>query len=78
MNLFNYQQRVPHFKNDLLEVVGNLLGSLKIDNSIKSKNSIIKSLYDFHHSVRYTFGLLSYDEIRKYLSNKIPIDEFNV
>jgi hypothetical protein len=78
MNIFNYYNRRPYLNIDLLNLIGNLYKGLKVNNRIKSKNSIINSLYDFHHSIRFSFGLLTYEDIRKYLNKKINIDEFNV
>nr|WKR37717.1 putative RNA-dependent RNA polymerase [Leptosphaeria biglobosa mitovirus 1] len=78
MNIFNYYLRRPHLDIDLLNLIGDLYKGIKVSNRVKSKSTIIKLLYDFHHSIRFSFNLLSYEDIRKYLNNKIVIEEFNV
>ncbi|CAB42652.1 RNA-dependent RNA polymerase, putative [Ophiostoma mitovirus 4] len=76
MNIFTYLQRIPSLNVDILTCVGKLYGYLLIRNRIKSPNTIKRSLYDFHHSIRYSFGLLNYEEIRNYLHNKFPFDNY--
>lgn len=76
MNLFNYINRVPYLDINLLDAMGSIYKGLIIGKRVKSSNSIIKQLYDFHHSIRYSFGLISYQELRNYLIVKFPIDEY--
>lgn len=78
MNIFNYFQRIPSIHVNLLHLMCELYKGLKIGNRIKSSNTIYRQLYDFHHAIRYSFGILTYEEIRNYFFNKIPIEEFIV
>jgi len=78
MNIFNYILRNPHLSVDLLGLMGTIYGGLKVGSRCKSRKTIIKSLYDFHHSIRHSFGLLTYDELRSYMCRKFNFDVFNI
>jgi len=79
MNLFNYKLRIPSQDWDLLDTLGSIYAGIKVNNRIKSKNTTISCLIDFHHSIRFSFGLLTYQEIRRYLGRKFfKLDEFNL
>jgi hypothetical protein len=55
-----------------------LYKGLKIGNRIKSSRTIYGHLYDFHHAIRYSYGFLTYEELRNYFINKIDIEDFIV
>jgi hypothetical protein len=79
MHIFNYLNRRPSLDVDLLVLIGELYNKLLIGKRRKTSNTIKRELYDFHHSIRYSFNLLTYEEIRNYLINKFgKIDEFVV
>jgi hypothetical protein len=35
-------------------------------------------LYDFNHTVRFTFGLVTYDELRQFLARKLNLSYGNI
>jgi len=78
MHIFSYLNRRPSLNVDLLVLIGELYNKLLIGKRRKTSNTIKRELYDFHHSIRYSFNLLTYQELRNYLNTKIKIDEFVV
>jgi len=78
MNIFNYYLRNPSLSVDLLTLMGYLYNGLKISNRIKTSKTIIKSLIDFHHAIRFSFGLSNYEELRNYFIIKFPIENYIV
>jgi len=78
MNIFNYYLRNPSLRVDLLTLMGYLYNGLKLKGRFYKSNFIIKSLIDFHHAIRFSFGLSNYEELRNYFIDKIQIENYIV
>jgi hypothetical protein len=71
LNIFTYIQRIPqNSPYNSLVIICKLYSGLTINGRTKSFNSLYKMLYDFSHSLRFSFGLITYDELRAYLVQK--------
>jgi len=58
--------------------MGYLYNGLKLKGRFYKSNFIIKSLIDFHHAIRFSFGLSNSEELRNYFINKIQIENYIV
>jgi hypothetical protein len=71
LNIFTYIQRIPQSSPySSLVIICKLYSNLPINGRCKSYKSLYMMLYDFSHSLRFSFGLITYDELRSYLVKK--------
>jgi hypothetical protein len=70
MQLFTYFQRQPQWYSKVSNLIGNIYHGLMIGNRVKSVKYFKTKLYDFDHSIRYSFGLTNYEEMRNYFHHK--------
>lgn len=74
--LFSWCQRTLVQPLPILDLVSKLYSNLPRGKRISSFNSIRRSLYDFHHAMRWSTGLMTYDELRSYMCHKVRKDDF--
>jgi hypothetical protein len=63
-----------------LDLVAKLYDKLpyKLKGKVRNHSSrkVYNLLYDFHFSMKYSFGNLTYDEFRNYIMGKNPYESF--
>lgn len=70
-NLFTYNMRMPFLGQlTLVQLISRVYNGLKINNRFLTSNLIHNSLYFFVAALRYTHGLLTYDELRKFIAEQ--------
>nr|WLK77421.1 RNA-dependent RNA polymerase [Suillus luteus mitovirus 4] len=77
LEIFSYIMKVSTSRLSVIDICCKLYSNLPYSKRIKSFRSMYKLLYDFHHAIRYTFNLITYDELRAYLSYKTKESTFN-
>jgi len=80
--LLNYLSKLPIHRGTVLDLVAKLYDKLPYRFSkkmrIHSSKKIYNLLYDFHFSMRFSFGNLTYDEFRNYIMKKNPYESFTL
>jgi len=62
----------------ILDLICRLYSNLPRGKRVSSFSSLRRSLYDFHNAMRWSTGLMTYDELRAYLCSKVRKDDFIV
>jgi len=68
LTIYQYALHIPPKVGTVLHLVAKLYDGLKVNGRWWTYSKAYKSLYDFNTAVRYSFGLISYDELRNFLA----------
>lgn len=73
LEIWNYLNRIPISKFSSLDLVCLLYNKLPFGQKkrVKSLKQMNNLLYDFNHTIRYTAGLVTYDELRSFMCRKM-------
>lgn len=71
MELFNYNLKIPIMTKSVFKSTLDLYKNLPFGKRRKSSNSLVKYLYELNQAIRFTFGFVTYDELRSFLCKKL-------